>query len=68
MITSRLLATGVSLLALLWVLVISPATSVSAPHGSGPREQQPDPRLVALCLALGGSVDQCLGYFRQEGG
>jgi hypothetical protein len=63
MITSRLLATGVSLLAILGGL--APAASVFASDAS--REEQPDPRMAGFCLFLGGSVDQCLGYLRPEG-
>ena len=59
---------GVAVLALLGVLVISPATTASASDESAPRQEQLDPRLVAFCLLLGGSVDQCLDYLRQEGG
>jgi hypothetical protein len=62
------LAAGVAVLALLGVVVICPATIVSASDESAPRQEQLDPRLVAFCLLLGGSVDQCLGYLHQEGG
>ncbi len=62
------LAAGVALLALLGVMVISPASIVSASNESAHRQEQLDPRLVAFCLLLGGSVDQCAGYLRREGG
>jgi hypothetical protein len=62
------LAAGVAVLALLGVVVISPASIVSASDESAPRQEQLDPRLVAFCLLVGGSVDQCLGYLPREGG
>lgn len=61
------LAAGVAL-ALPAVLVISPATIVSASDEPGPRQEQPDPRMAVLCLVLSGRPDQCLGYLRREGG
>ncbi len=62
------LAAGVAVLALLGVVVTPPAAIVSLSDESSPRQEQLDPRLAAFCLLLGGSVDQCLGYLRQEGG